>query len=52
VVFRFAREITVLVQGAVFTQGTPDEIMKNEDVRTVYLGQEGHDAAERGGQHV
>jgi ABC-type branched-subunit amino acid transport system ATPase component len=52
VVFRFAREITVLVQGAVFTQGTPDEIMKNEDVRAVYLGQEGHDAAERGGQHV
>ena len=27
VVFRFAKEITVLVQGAVFTQGTPAEIM-------------------------
>lgn len=39
VVFRFAREITVLVQGAVFTQGTPDEIKANEQVREVYLGQ-------------
>jgi ABC-type branched-subunit amino acid transport system ATPase component len=42
VVFRFAREITVLVQGAVFTQGTPKEIMNNEQVRAVYLGQESH----------
>jgi branched-chain amino acid transport system ATP-binding protein len=50
VVFRFAKEITVLVQGAVFTQGTPAEIMANEAVRAVYLGQEGHEAAQRGGQ--
>ncbi len=41
VVFRFARHITVLVQGAVFTEGTPDEIMTNADVRAVYLGEEG-----------
>ena len=47
VVFRFAKEITVLVQGAVFTQGTPSEIMNNEQVRAVYLGQESH----RGGRH-
>ncbi|MGB9324504.1 MAG: ABC transporter ATP-binding protein [Pseudolabrys sp.] len=47
VVFRFAKEITVLVQGGVFTQGTPAEIMSNEQVRAVYLGQEGH----RGGHH-
>ena len=47
VVFRFAKEITVLVQGAVFTQGTPDDIMNNEQVRAVYLGEEGH----RGGRH-
>ena len=47
VVFRFAKEITVLVKGAVFTQGTPAEIMSNEQVRAVYLGQEGH----RGGHH-
>jgi branched-chain amino acid transport system ATP-binding protein len=42
VVFRFAKQITVLVQGAVFTQGTPAEIMANPEVRAVYLGQEGH----------
>jgi ABC-type branched-subunit amino acid transport system ATPase component len=47
VVFRFAKEITVLVQGAVFTQGTPSEIMNNEQVRAVYLGQESH----RGDRH-
>ena len=47
VVFRFAREITVLVQGAVLVHGTPDEIMNNQQVRDVYLGQEGH----RGGHH-
>jgi len=47
VVFRFAKEITVLVQGAVFTQGTPSEIMNNEQVRAVYLGQDSH----RGGRH-
>ena len=51
VVFRFAKEITVLVQGAVFTQGTPQEIMANPDVRAVYLGEEGHRAGERGGRH-
>ena len=47
VVFRFARQITVLVQGAVFTQGTPEEIMANEDVRAVYLGQERHKGGHR-----
>jgi branched-chain amino acid transport system ATP-binding protein len=47
VVFRFAREITVLVQGAVLTHGTPREIMNNQQVKDVYLGQEGH----RGGHH-
>ena len=40
VVFRFAKEITVLVAGAVFTQGTPAQIQKDERVREVYLGQE------------
>jgi ABC-type branched-subunit amino acid transport system ATPase component len=47
VVYRFAKEITVLVQGAVLVEGTPDAIMNNEQVRAVYLGQEGH----RGGAH-
>jgi len=47
VVFRFAKEITVLVAGAVFTQGTPEEIRTNPEVRAVYLGEEAH----RGGGH-
>jgi branched-chain amino acid transport system ATP-binding protein len=38
-VFRFAQRITVLVRGAVFAQGTPQEIRTNADVRAVYLGQ-------------
>ena len=42
VVMRFAKAITVLVQGAVLTQGTPTEIMADEQVRAVYLGEEGH----------
>jgi branched-chain amino acid transport system ATP-binding protein len=46
VVFRFAKQITVLVQGAVFTEGTPAEIMANEQVRAVYLGQ-----SHGGGRH-
>jgi len=51
VVFRFAKEITVLVQGAVFTQGTPAEIMANAEVRAVYLGEEGHRVRNAGGGH-
>jgi ABC-type branched-subunit amino acid transport system ATPase component len=51
VVFRFAKEITVLVQGAVFTQGTPNEIMNNEQVRAVYLGQESHRGGRQGMHH-
>ncbi|MBX6329808.1 MAG: ABC transporter ATP-binding protein [Pseudolabrys sp.] len=47
VVFRFARQITVLVAGAVFTEGTPEEIMANADVRAVYLGE----AIPGGGRH-
>jgi ABC-type branched-subunit amino acid transport system ATPase component len=48
VVMRFAKQITVLVQGAVFTQGTPAEIMANEDVRAVYLGQDVRHGAAHG----
>lgn len=44
VVFRFAKEITVLVAGAILTQGTPDQIAKDEQVRAVYLGQD-HEVA-------
>src|SRR5690606_23578808 len=38
IVFRFAGEITVLVNGAVLTRGTPDEIAADQRVREVYLG--------------
>jgi branched-chain amino acid transport system ATP-binding protein len=38
-VFRFAKQITVLVRGTIFAQGTPKEIGTNADVRAVYLGQ-------------
>ena len=38
-VFRFAERITVLVSGAVFASGSPQEIAANPDVRAVYLGE-------------
>lgn len=38
VVFRFAKEITVLVQGRILTQGAPAQIAANPEVRAVYLG--------------
>jgi branched-chain amino acid transport system ATP-binding protein len=41
-VFRFARDIVVLVQGAVFARGTPAEIAANEAVREIYFGRSGH----------
>jgi branched-chain amino acid transport system ATP-binding protein len=41
-VFRFARRITVLVQGVVLTEGTPQEIAKDERVHQVYLGEQSH----------
>lgn len=40
-VFRFARRILVLANGAVLADGTPDEIRRNEVVRAVYLGKAG-----------
>jgi ABC-type branched-subunit amino acid transport system ATPase component len=41
VVFRFAKEVTVMVSGAVFASGTPRDIEANPQVRAVYLGQAG-----------
>jgi len=38
VVFGFAREIVVLVQGRVLTRGTPGQIAADPEVRAVYLG--------------
>lgn len=39
-VFRFAQKITVLVQGAVLCEGTPQEIAKDPRVHQVYLGEQ------------
>jgi branched-chain amino acid transport system ATP-binding protein len=39
VVFSIAEHITVLHQGAVLADGTPDEVQKNEDVQRIYLGE-------------
>ncbi len=41
-VFRFADTISVLVSGALLTQGTPDEIAKDPKVKEVYLGEATH----------
>jgi branched-chain amino acid transport system ATP-binding protein len=41
-VFRFAKRITVLVQGKVLVEGTPDEIVNDQRVRDVYLGSRSH----------
>jgi branched-chain amino acid transport system ATP-binding protein len=38
VVFRFAHEIVVLVQGPVLMRGTPEAVSADPRVRTVYLG--------------
>jgi ABC-type branched-subunit amino acid transport system ATPase component len=44
VVFRFAERITVMVEGVILTEGTPESIAADERVRAVYLGQEAHGA--------
>jgi branched-chain amino acid transport system ATP-binding protein len=41
-VFRFAQRITVLVQGEVLVEGTPDEIAHDKRVHQVYLGEQHH----------
>jgi branched-chain amino acid transport system ATP-binding protein len=41
-VFRFARRITVLVEGAVLLEGTVDQIRSDPRVRDVYLGKRHH----------
>lgn len=42
VVFRFAKRISVLVSGAILTEGAPEEIAANDDVKAVYLGEAVH----------
>jgi branched-chain amino acid transport system ATP-binding protein len=39
-VFRFARRITVLVQGVVLVEGPPEEIARDVRVHQVYLGEQ------------
>jgi branched-chain amino acid transport system ATP-binding protein len=39
-VFRLAERITVMVQGAILVEGTPQEIAADPRVRAVYLGTE------------
>jgi len=41
-VFRFAKRITVMVQGGILTEGTPAEIAADPGVREVYLGEGSH----------
>jgi branched-chain amino acid transport system ATP-binding protein len=41
-VFRFARRITVLVQGEVLVEGPPEEIARDKRVHEVYLGEQHH----------
>ncbi|MSQ71088.1 MAG: ABC transporter ATP-binding protein [Betaproteobacteria bacterium] len=38
IVRRFAREVMVLVNGAVFMSGPPEDVMASPEVRAVYLG--------------
>jgi branched-chain amino acid transport system ATP-binding protein len=38
-VFQFARRISVLVNGALFVEGTPEEIARDPRVKEVYLGE-------------
>jgi branched-chain amino acid transport system ATP-binding protein len=52
-VFSFATRMTVLVNGAVLTEGTPEEISADSRVKAVYLGEGGETgdaAAAAGGQ--
>ena len=41
-VFTFATRISVLVAGRLLTEGDPEEIARDERVRAVYLGEDGH----------
>ena len=41
-VFRFAQRITVLMQGQVLVEGTPEQIAADRRVRDVYLGEATH----------
>jgi len=42
IVFSFAQRISVLVNGALFVEGLPDDVAKDPRVKAVYLGEEAH----------
>jgi branched-chain amino acid transport system ATP-binding protein len=44
IVFSFAERISVLVNGALFVEGTPEEVARDARVKAVYLGEELIDA--------
>jgi ABC-type branched-subunit amino acid transport system ATPase component len=44
IVFSFADRISVLVNGAIFVEGPPDEVARDPRVKAVYLGEEAADA--------
>ena len=41
-VFRFAQQISVLVQGSILMEGAPEDISADPRVREVYLGDSKH----------
>jgi len=50
-VFSFARHITVMVNGAVLTEGSPRQIAADPRVKAVYLGDALHQGAAEGSAH-
>ena len=44
IVFSFADRISVLVNGGLFVEGTPEEVAQDPRVKAVYLGEEAADA--------
>lgn len=42
VVFGFADRVIVMNRGRIIAEGTPDAVRRNEEVRAVYLGSQGH----------
>ncbi len=44
IVFSFADRISVLVSGALFVEGSPEDVARDPRVRAVYLGEEAVDA--------
>jgi len=44
IVFSFADRISVLVNGELFVEGTPEEVARDPRVKAVYLGEEAADA--------